>query len=173
MHIKDLIETYKTTNFVILHKNATIMPAFSNASSRSQLYFLTTITTIDNLGFIIKNRLTLTYIYFKFHITMQKRKNIVIYLKTSRNADNINSLENAYKSARFYEREIFDLYGLQFRENGDLRRILTDYGFSGNVLLKDFPLTGFYEVRNLTPSGKIEYGHVMLSQNLRFLSFFF
>jgi len=61
------------------------------------------------------------------------------------------------------------MYGLTFHNNQDLRRILTDYGFLGNALLKDFPLTGYFEISNLTPANKLEYAPVKLAQNLRFI----
>ena len=59
----------------------------------------------------------------------------------------IKSLTKIYPSANWMEREVFDMYGIKFKNHPDLRRILTDYGFKGHPLRKDFPLTGFNEVR--------------------------
>ena len=59
----------------------------------------------------------------------------------------IPSISKLYKCARWYEREVWDMYGISFKGNNDLRRLLTDYGFEGHPLRKDFPLTGFVELR--------------------------
>ena len=61
--------------------------------------------------------------------------------------ENITSITNIFNAAGWFEREVFDMYGILFTNNPDLRRILTDYGFSGHPMLKDFPLSGYKEVR--------------------------
>ena len=77
------------------------------------------------------------------------------------------SLTKIYPSANWMEREVFDMYGIQFKDHPDLRRILTDYNFNGYPLRKDFPLTGHNEVRYSEEEKKVIYEPVKLEQNYR------
>ena len=79
----------------------------------------------------------------------------------------IFSLTKIFLSANWMEREVFDLYGVKFTDHPDLRRILTDYGFEGYPLRKDFPLTGHNEVRYSEDEKKVVYEPVKLEQNYR------
>ena len=79
----------------------------------------------------------------------------------------IPSLTSIYPSANWMEREVFDMYGVNFKDHPDLRRILTDYGFEGHPLRKDFPLTGHTEVRYDDLEKKIIYEPVKLTQEFR------
>ena len=83
----------------------------------------------------------------------------------------IPSLTNIFPSANWMEREVFDMYGIKFKNHPDLRRILTDYGFKGHPLRKDFPLTGFNEVRYSEKDKKVIYEPVKLEQNYRNFDF--
>ena len=79
----------------------------------------------------------------------------------------IPSLTGIYPAANWMEREVFDMYGVKFKDHPDLRRILTDYGFEGHPLRKDFPLTGHTEVRYSEDQKKVIKEPVKLEQNYR------
>ena len=79
----------------------------------------------------------------------------------------VPTITNIYPAANWMEREVFDMYGIKFKNHPDLRRILTDYGFEGHPLRKDFPLTGHNEVRYSEDDKKVIYEPVKLEQNYR------
>ena len=83
----------------------------------------------------------------------------------------VPSITKIFPSANWMEREVFDMYGINFSEHPDLRRILTDYEFEGYPLRKDFPLTGFTEVRYSEDQKKVIYEPVKLEQNYRNFDF--
>jgi NADH dehydrogenase (ubiquinone) Fe-S protein 3 len=79
----------------------------------------------------------------------------------------IDSVTNIYEGAIWYERETWDMYGIFFSNHPDLRRLLTDYGFSGHPLRKDFPLSGFVEVRYDDEVGRVVCEPLELAQEFR------
>ena len=81
------------------------------------------------------------------------------------------SIVKLYPSSNWMEREVFDMYGIKFKNHPDLRRILTDYNFKGFPLRKDFPLTGFNEVRYSEKEKKVIYEPVQLEQDYRNFDF--
>lgn len=83
----------------------------------------------------------------------------------------VPSLVELFPAANWFEREAYDLYGILFSGHPDLRRILTDYGFEGHPLRKDFPLTGYVEVRYDDGQGRVVYEPVKLSQEFRNFDF--
>ena len=91
---------------------------------------------------------------------------MILSYKISEN-EVISSLTSIFPSANWMEREVFDMYGVNFKDHPDLRRILTDYGFEGHPLRKDFPLTGHTEVRYSEDQKKVINEPVKLEQNYR------
>ncbi|NOT40025.1 MAG: NADH-quinone oxidoreductase subunit C [Alphaproteobacteria bacterium] len=83
----------------------------------------------------------------------------------------VPSAAAVWPAANWFEREAFDMYGIQFSDHPDLRRILTDYGFTGYPLRKDFPLTGFVEVRYDDEQKRVVYEPVKLVQDFRKFDF--
>jgi NADH-quinone oxidoreductase subunit C len=83
----------------------------------------------------------------------------------------VPSLVGVWPAANWFEREAYDLYGILFSGHPDLRRILTDYGFEGHPLRKDFPMTGYVEVRYDDGQGRVVYEPVKLSQEFRNFDF--
>jgi NADH-quinone oxidoreductase subunit C len=83
----------------------------------------------------------------------------------------VPSVEPVYKSAGWFEREAYDLYGIWFADHPDLRRILTDYGFEGHPMRKDVPLTGFVELRWDDVQKRVVYEPVKLQQEFRRFDF--
>ena len=113
-----------------------------------------------------EKRFELVYLFLSHENNL--RIKLLIKFETDQS---INSLTKIFPSANWMEREVFDMYGIKFKNHPDLRRILTDYGFKGHPLRKDFPLTGFNEVRYSEKEKKVIYEPVKLEQNYRNFDF--
>jgi|TARA_B110000971_G_C19924790_1_gene461003 NADH-quinone oxidoreductase subunit C len=106
------------------------------------------------------------------YLLLSHENNLRIKISTSvEMGKKIKSLTKIFPSANWMEREVFDMYGIEFENHPDLRRILTDYNFEGYPLRKDFPLTGFKEVRYSEKDKKVIYEPVKLEQNYRNFDF--
>ena len=134
--------------------------AFLKTNSFSRFRQLIDLTAVDFIG--KENRFRMVYLLLSHEYNLR----IKIYFDINEN-EFVNSITKIFPSANWMEREVFDMYGIKFNDHPDMRRILTDYGFVGYPLRKDFPLTGHKEVRYSEEKKKVVYEPVKLEQNYR------
>lgn len=103
-------------------------------------------------------------------LSMRHNRRVRVKLSTDENTP-VESAVGLFPSAGWFEREAWDLYGIYFANHPDLRRLLTDYGFEGHPLRKDFPLTGYVEVRYDAAEQRVVYEPVKLTQDFRSFDF--
>ena len=124
------------------------------------------ITVIDN---VLSNqnysnqRYTIVYSF----LSLSFNKRLLVYSNVSEDDQSIDSITQIFESANWFEREIYDLFGIAFRNHPNLQRIMNDYNFQGHPLRKDFPLTGYEEVRYDENLKKVVYEPVTLKQEFR------
>ncbi|HAT84950.1 NADH-quinone oxidoreductase subunit C [Cohaesibacter gelatinilyticus] len=106
-----------------------------------------------------------------YHL-LSPKQNVRIRVKvTTDETTQVDSICDVFAGANWFERETYDMYGILFAGHPDLRRLLTDYGFDGHPLRKDFPLTGYYEVRYDDEKKRVVYEPVKLAQEFRSFDF--
>lgn len=103
-------------------------------------------------------------------LSLTRNQRIRVKVRTGEETP-VPSVVSVYSAANWFERETWDLYGVAFSDHPDLRRLLTDYGFDGHPLRKDFPLTGHIEVRYDDEQKRVVYDRVKLSQDFRTFDF--
>jgi NADH/F420H2 dehydrogenase subunit C len=113
-----------------------------------------------------KKRFLVNYHLLSVHFV--HRLNVQVWVEDGESLDTAVGL---YKSAGWYEREVYDMFGVFFTEHPDMRRILSDYGFQGHPLRRDFPLTGFYETRYDEAEKRIITENVEFAQEFRSFDF--
>ena len=124
------------------------------------------ITVIDN---VLSNqnysnqRYTIVYSF----LSLSFNKRLLVYSNVSEDDQSIDSITQIFESANWFEREIYDLFGISFKNHPNLQRIMNDYNFQGHPLRKDFPLTGYEEVRYDENLKKVVYEPVTLKQEFR------
>ena len=130
-------------------------------------FSFTTLIDITAIDFPAKEK-RFQLIYHFLSMTENKRCKIITSVSDQ---ETVNSVTPVFECANWFEREIFDLFGITFSSHPDLRRILTDYGFEGHPLRKDFPTTGFLEVRYDEVEKRVVYEPTSLTQGYRDFDF--
>jgi len=103
-------------------------------------------------------------------LSMTRNQRLRVIVEADEN-QTVPSIASVYPNADWYEREAFDMFGVLFSDHPDLRRLLTDYGFEGHPLRKDFPMTGYVEVRYDEAQKRVIYEPVKLTQEFRRFDF--
>jgi NADH dehydrogenase (ubiquinone) Fe-S protein 3 len=147
--------------------------------SKNTLYFALTflklhiglqyklLSCISGVDFLTKNY-RFSVVYDLLSITYNSRLRIKVFINE---ISSLPSIVKIFINANWWEREIWDLYGIYFDQHPDLRRILTDYGFEGHPMRKDFPLSGYIEVRYDDNKKRIIVEPIELTQELRYFTF--
>ena len=130
-------------------------------------FSFTTLIDITAIDFPAKEK-RFQLIYHFLSMTENKRCKITMAVSDQ---ETVKSVTPVFECANWFEREIFDLFGITFSSHPDLRRILTDYGFEGHPLRKDFPTTGFLEVRYDEVEKRVVYEPTSLTQGYRDFDF--
>mgnify|MGYP003309166375 CR=1 FL=1 len=133
---------------------------FLKTNSETKFKQLIDITAVD----FPEREMRFKLVYLFLSHENNKRVKVDFLIKEN---NSVTSITSIFPSANWMEREVFDMYGINFKNHPDLRRILTDYGFHGHPLRKDFPLTGHNEVRYSEDDKKVIYEPVKLEQNYR------
>ena len=138
---------------------------FFNKHSNCQYEVLSDISGVD---FPIRSkRFEVVYIL----LSVRYSHRIIVKVATSELNPGVPSICSIYPAANWYEREVFDMFGIVFISHPDIRRLLTDYGFEGFPLRKDFPLSGYFDLRYDSSKKRIVCNPIVLSQDFRILFF--
>lgn len=159
----NILEIYSTINemeIFINNKNLKNFMIFLKTNTVCLFNNIIDITAYDSIN--EKKRFNIVYLL----LSPVFNERIRIELKTDE-VTWIDTITQVFSGANWCEREVFDLFGIIFKNHSDLRRILTDYGFQGHPLRKDFPVTGFVEVRFDENSKTIVYNATSLAQEFK------
>lgn len=136
-------------------------------STCAQFKTLVDIAVVDKL--LPKGRFVVNYLFLS--MVTNQRLIVQIYANETTTLPSLSTPfigdDRFFPSASWLEREVWDMFGIYFSEHGDLRRILTDYGFAAHPLRKDFPLSGFHEVVYNDAEGRVTYEPIELAQEFR------
>jgi len=171
LNLKKYIKNIKILNnelCIFLHDNnyLTFVLSFLKKHFKYQFKELVDICTVDYYTNNITNRFEVNYLLLSIKYKTRVRIKLACNEKTI-----ITSASNIYSSALWLERENWDMFGIFFSNHKDLRRILTDYGFNGFPFRKDFPLSGYIELRYDEEKKTVVYELLEMSQEFRFFEF--
>lgn len=161
------VEPIKGDNLIIYCKSSEIIDLLSFLKNDKDLSFKTLVDLFaaDMLG-VREPRFEVIYVLLSYKLNNR------ITVKVSLNEqEKINTAVKVYPAANWLEREIFDMYGIGFKDHPDLRRILSDYSFEGHPLRKDFPLTGYKQVKYDYKTKEVVYEPLDLTQEFRQFDF--
>ena len=175
--ISEILKKYSIGNFYypiksdaegILIRSDSITEIVQKLKEDKDLLFdqLIDITATDNLqseAISTNDRFTIIYTF----LSLINNKRFFIFTNVSEDNPTIESITKIFESANWYERECYDLFGINFKNHPSLQRIMNDYNFNGHPLRKDFPLTGYEEVRYDDNLKKVVYEPVDLKQEFR------
>ena len=175
--ISEVLKKYSIGNFYypiksdaegILIRSDSIIEIVQKLKEDKDLLFdqLIDITATDNLqseAISTNDRFTIIYTF----LSLINNKRFFIFTNVSEDNPTIESITKIFESANWYERECYDLFGINFKNHPSLQRIMNDYNFNGHPLRKDFPLTGYEEVRYDDNLKKVVYEPVDLKQEFR------
>jgi NADH-quinone oxidoreductase subunit C len=175
--ISEVLKKYSIGNFYypiksdaegILIRSDSIIEIVHKLKEDKDLLFdqLIDITATDNLqseAISTNDRFTIIYTF----LSLRNNKRFFIFTNVSEDNPTIESITKIFESANWYERECYDLFGINFKNHPSLQRIMNDYNFNGHPLRKDFPLTGYEEVRYDDNLKKVVYEPVDLKQEFR------
>lgn len=170
-YILKVIKNENSNQFLYINENFLIF--FCSYLQKNIFLSFNSLINITTVDCIQKtNRYELFYLFVNFKLSLKLF--LVIQIKINffnPYSFGIHSINKIFKSALQLEREIYDMFGLYFYNHKDLRRLLTDYGFQGFPLKKEFPLTGFYELRYDEINNIIIINELRLIQNFRVFDF--
>jgi len=159
-----IVQQIKNENSIVCNsKNISIVLRILKFHVNYQYKILTAISGIDLIG----NSYRFAVVYELLSLTFNTRMRVKLFIDE---ITSVSSVVTLYLNANWWEREIWDLYGIYFENHPDLRRILTDYGFEGHPMRKDFPLSGYVELRYDESKKRVVTETVELTQEFRVFS---
>ncbi len=165
--LEAVLDVKESNNHILLDIVPTALVTMVTHLKSKKGFSFNTLIDITAVDFPAKEQ-RFEVIYHFLSMTENKRCRVTISINES---DEVQSITSVFECANWFERELFDLFGVKFTSHPDLRRILTDYGFKGHPLRKDFPTSGFLEVRYDEVEKRVIYEPTSLTQGYRDFDF--